>query len=466
MEETFHIRFWGMDIQIHRLLDFESYIVNPEEPDSSLLSDHKIVYQPDPELEKRMPEHLPNGRLTPDEERRIIDDVKNKLMQSEIYTDILESEHLGKNTARQMLLKRIHRHLGLAQSLGDYFLYNRVDGLRLHHGLFLSNWPFRGSSVSLHAGYGLGDKRGKGEASILIHLNKSRTLFTENSLYQKLGFTEPLNLISTGNNSFTSLLYKGDYRDYYYARGFMIGAGFRPGKNMALKIQFQNQEESSARIHTKFSLFRRKSRFRPNPPISEGLFRGIRGLYLIRSNNLNLDLKAEMTNRRFFNSDFSYSLLHARFNKIWHLSSKHKLRLDLQGGTSRGSLPPQKWFDFGGRIFLNYYGHFRNVSYKAFTGDRAVSGVLTYTMKGSVFASLHLGDWVHAVKLTFWAGLGKSSMTAASRMLAGVDAAAEMTNGIYREWGMGIGDILNMFRLDFILSSQDAGFRIQFNFLQ
>ncbi len=59
----------------------------------------------------------------------------------------------------------------------------------------------------------------KAEAAILQIFGNQEKIFIEGNLYNATDFEEDRKLITTGKNTFTSLLYKGDYRDYYYKMG-------------------------------------------------------------------------------------------------------------------------------------------------------------------------------------------------------------------------------------------------------
>jgi len=325
------------------------------------------------------------------------------------------------------------------------------------------------SVFSINGGYGFKDQKWKAEASLLKYLDEKKKIFLEGNLYQATGFEENKKLITTGKNTFTSLLYKKDYRDYYYKTGGNFGIGFRATDNLALKISAISQNEKDAVNHTRFSIFKYKQKFRENPEIIEGRHNGIRAVLLLRSYNFNFDIAGEFSNSKYLHSDFSYSYLKSNLNKKYRPTYNSNLYVHLFCAISFGKLPPQKWFDCGGKTFLNYYGNLRAVNYKAFTGDRMVSAIFEYAINGSAFyeQGMKLGI-LKVLKLSLWTGFGWSALSDKNKRYAeGLNMPTETTNGIYNELGIGISDRLNIFRVDLIRNTISKNkLQVSFNFLR
>ena len=470
MEEEFDIGIWSMDVKMRRFITFDSYIVNPEEPDSSLLTDQKIVYARDPNLEDEVFKDQPHPqRLSKQQQEQIINHIKDRLASSDIFGELLDSETIAKEAAGMALKQRFGRHIAFVGALGDYIVYNRVEGLRLRYEFTAGHWPINNTAISIGGGYGFSDKRWKGEATVLFFLNKKRNIFFDGHLYSTMGYEESRRRISTGNNTFTSLLYKGDYRDYYYRTGGSFGAGLRITDQLALKLDYVVQQENRAETRTKFSIFRNSRPFRLNPDIVEGRFRSLHTSLVYRSHNFDVDMKYEVSNPKVFKSDFSYSYIKATLRYGWRITYHSDLFLHATGAVSWGSLPPQRWFDFGGRSFLNYHGNLRGVDYKAFIGDRMTQAVLEYSVKGGTLYDLGLRhEWIKTIKLTLWGGIGWSAFSDNSLKLSeGLDVPRNTTEHGYHEFGLAIGDVLNLFRVDFIRNKLRGNeFLIQMNILQ
>jgi hypothetical protein len=457
LEEEFEVKIWGMKAKIHRIINFDTYQVNPELPDSTLLvSNKKIVYDFDPELEKRLFKDVEfPSRLSKTEQEQIIKTIEDKFAAMDLYKDLLESEEMAREAMRMALGQRVSKYYQLAQRFGNYTLYNRVEGLRLKYGINISNIPLKYSIFSINAGYGFKDKRWKGDFAFLQHLDSERKIFVESNLYNSTSFEESRKIISTGSNTFTSLFYRGDYRDYYYKIGGNFGLGMKVNENLAFKLSYVSQTEESAINHVNFGILDLNQQFRTNPEIIEGELRGIRTAVLFRTYNFDVNLSGEYTDKQTLHSDFSYSFLKGNIRRSFRPTYHSHLHFNIFGGISSGFLTPQRWFDFGGKSFLNYFGNLRGVDYKTFTGDKMAYSTIEYILNGSTFYDLGLKKkWLKAIKLTFWTGVGWSSLSEKSKSLAAnLNAPLRTTNGTYHEFGLGIGDILNILRVDLVRNS-------------
>jgi len=72
------------------------------------------------------------------------------------------------------------------------------------------------------------------------------------------------------------------------------------------------------------------------------------------------------------------------------------------------------------------------------------------------------------LKLTFWGGIGWSSLSDKNKHYAEqINTPMETTDGIYSEIGIGFGDRLNIMRIDFILNSiSKSKLLVSFNILR
>lgn len=456
VEEEFEIHWMGVKLKIYRLIEFANYVVNAELPDSSQVIDQKVVYQIDPELEKKViPDSTYRNRLTKEEQEQIIKTIEDRFSSAKLLTDLIQSGEIAEQALKIGWEQRIGPYFHFAEQIGNYFSYNRVEGLRLRYGLNLSNFILKHSAISVNAGYGFKDQRWKGDAALLLFLNQQKNIFIESNIYNTIGYEEPSRLITTGKNTFTGLLYKGDYRDYYYKEGVNLGLGFLPSENLALKVSFISQRESSAANRTRFSLFKYSQPFRLNPEIVAGRFNGIQATMLYRIYNFDLDLLAEYTDTKNFQSDFSYAFIKGNLQKRYRPTEHSDLTFFTSAAISNGKLTPQRWFDFGGKTFLNYHGNLRGADYKAFTGDRMVNATIEYSIIGSEFYHRGLtAGFVKALKLHLWSGIGWSTLSEKSQNFASnINTPTATADGIYHEFGIGLGDRLNILRIDVVRNS-------------
>lgn len=453
VEEEFEIHWMGIKLKIYRLIEFANYVVNSELPDSSKVIDRKVFYQINPELEKKViPDSNYRNRLSKEEQEQIIKKIEDRFSSAKLFTDLIQSSEIAEQAVKIGWEQRVGPYFHFAEQIANYFCYNRVEGLRMQYGFNLSNLILKNSAISVNAGYGFKDKRWKGDAALLFFLNHQKNMFVESNIYSTIGYEEPSRLITTGKNTFTSLLYKGDYRDYYYTEGANLGIGFLPVENLALKVSVVSQQESNAGNHTRFSLFKYKQPFRFNPAIAEGRFNGIQTAMLYRIYNFDLDLLAECTDIKNIHSDFSYAFIKANLQKRYRLTDHSDLTIFTSAAAATGKLAPQRWFDFGGKTFLNYHGNLRGADYKAFTGDRMVNATIEYSIIGSEFYNWGLKAGVlKAMKLHLWSGIGWSVLSEKNKEFAlAIDTPTQTTDGIYHEYGIGIGDRFNILRVDFV----------------
>lgn len=471
VEEEFELHILGFKVKIQRIVNFEAYFINPEEPDTTLKFTKKVLYARDQKLEEEVFEPAPYpNRLTKKEQDLLIRHIEDKFSSSELFGELIESDNLAQEAFKIGVQQKVGRYVQLSERLGNIFNYNRVEGLKVTHGYSFSNLLFKNSVVSFLGGYGIKDKRLKGEVGFLKYLdNNQKRWFLETNIYHKMDFNEDPRLISSGKNTITSFIYKGDYRDYFYKIGGNVGLGFRATDNLALKLAYVSQTEESAISHSQFSIFKYGDRFRLNPEIAEGEFRGLQTSLLLRSYYFDGKITAEYTDRNYLASDFSFKRVQVDLGKQFRPTYHSKFFLNLSAGAADGYLPPQRWFDFGGRTFMNYHGNLRGVDYKEFTGDRMATAVGEYALNG-----LFLRDHgiklklLYALKFTLWGGLGWSDLSQKSLSMArGLNVPTQTTDDIYYEAGFGISDMLNIFRVDFITNNQnDKKVFVRYNFLQ
>jgi hypothetical protein len=149
------------------------------------------------------------------------------------------------------------------------------------------------------------------------------------------------------------------------------------------------------------------------------------------------------------------------------------LIVTISSGISSGDLPPQRWFDFGGKSMFNLNGNLRGVGYKAYTGDRMVKGVVELSLFKTLFADIteEMTDWQgikRSLKLTPWIGLGWSDLSGKNAALRdNYLIPSTVTDGIYREFGISLGDKMNFFRIDLITNNYSSkNLRFSFNFFR
>ena len=471
MEEEFRLKLWGMKIRVKRELTFDVYLINPGAGEKPVLADSgkQILYARDPEFEAKVfPKTGMKHRLSVAEQEAIIRSMEDKISSMDLYKELLSDDLIADVAANMTLGKVVGSQVKMMQNIGQFINYNRVEGLRLSYGLRGTQLLIPNSAVSVSAAYGAKDRRWKAEGAFILFPGKQKRMYLQTSLYRKLGYMESPKTVSTIKNSWSSLLFKEDYRDYFYKTGFRLGLGLKATDNMALKLDFVSQDEETATSNAQLSLIRYNLRFRPNPEILEGKTNSLEGGILYRSHDLDLDVSGQWADSELLGGDQTFKRLSASLRRTWRTSYHSHLHLHARGGTSAGSLPPQRCFDLGGKVFMDYHGHLRGVSYKRFTGDRSASAILEYSLNGSAFHDLGW-KWagVHVFRLSFWAGGGWSHLSENSlRIIENITAPAETAEGGYSEFGIGLSDRFNILRLDLIRSGFSGnGIQVSLNFM-
>ncbi|MFC1493141.1 hypothetical protein ACFL6O_04210, partial [candidate division KSB1 bacterium] len=300
---------------------------------------------------------------------------------------------------------------------------------------------------------------------------KKRKILLEGNIYDKLDHNESGTGIPTVMNTFTSLFVKLDYRDYYYTTGASISLGYEFTNNLNFRLTGISQKERSAGNHSDFAIINWYTPFRLNPEVLHGKFNGIRSSLMFSNYNTNFNIIAEYSDKNTLNSDFEYKSIRSDLRYVYEPNYTSKFILKLSGAVSSGTLPPQRWFDFGGKIFMQYYGNLRGVGLNAFTGDRMATGILEYSFcYGDVWDSVQKRPWweytLRMTRFTLWSGYGWSELSDKNRILAeGKNIPTITTDGTYREFGFSIGDRFSIFRFDFITNnSSNRSVLFSFNF--
>ncbi|MFC1726489.1 DUF5686 family protein [candidate division KSB1 bacterium] len=458
IDEELFAMIMGVKIKMYRKLEFYSYEINPVTDERDPNINKKIIYDIDPQLEKELFKGLDNPHaLTREEEAEILKSLEESAAKKDVYSNIFDMESLAKEVYKGELKEHNSKLFRIKEVIGDNFLYNRIEGLQISYGKSFVNTFFNNLTFSARAGYGFKDRRPKIESGFIYFFTPStKKFFAEASIYNTITFNENKQLFSNGKNTFSSLVYKTDYRDYYYVKGYNIGLGMKPDNNFAVKLSLINQIQESAYNHTRFSIFRNSSPFRTNPEIKEGQLKAVRLLTQFKNNHLNLGIKVEYTAKNILNSDFEYMYIKASSDYSFNTHPLGEIYLSFNAGTSNGSLPPQLWFDFGGKSLFNYSGMLRGTKFKEYTGDRMLNGTIEYSLYGgnifryssnrSIFSKIK-----RMTKLYFWAGFGWSKLSQKNiSYAAGINTPIRTTDGMYSEFGFGISDRFNILRLDFI----------------
>ncbi|MBN2012836.1 hypothetical protein JW960_26135 [candidate division KSB1 bacterium] len=452
----------GIRAGMERITEFDLYDINTVAPDT--LVNQAVTFQPDSFFQQQLvmlnPDSLERIR------KRLLTDIENDAESDDLFRSLIRSEVMRTYATNTKLAYGFDRYVAPLKRIADVVQYNRVDGLRLSYGYQATNLFIPRSMLGLQAGYGFGDRKWKYRATLLHYPDTRQRWMIEGNAYRTLSFADNYPWMSTGRNTLSSFLFKQDFRNYFYASGATLGISYRMTDHTALKLTAILERETSADNHADFSLLHRKDEFRSNPASAEGMFRGMQAMFSYQTFATEFKLELLHSPREFFNSDFNFTKIQAQFRQRFSAVGPGQLNGFLSAGASRGLLPTQHLFYFGGKSFLHYYGQFRGVEPFAFTGDRMASAVLDYTIPGSSLADAGLKlPVITKLQFTTWYGAGWSDLS--GKHVPYPDNFSTAATDGYHEVGCAIGDRLNFLRLDVVHNNiSGTGVSVNFNVLR
>ncbi len=340
-----------------------------------------------------------------------------------------------------------------AGSLLDHvdFRFDRVEG-------FFFGWKQTIDAVpdfltlSGSAGFGFSDERMKYSYGATLHPLGHRVLGAGGEVYRRLvnipdeGFYGPL------FNSFTALILKNDYRDYYLANGWRAFLSTEPFSWFQASVGFSRERQYTLANQTDQSLFTHTTYYRQNPPIIDGDMRSIQLDLRIGEEPVTLDLvprkaldlSVEHSSPRIAHSAFDFTRYHGVFS--WYVTPFSSsllfpptLRFRLSGGVAARSLPPQRSFVLDSRS-SSYapFGVLRGSDIKEFGGDRFVMLNLEQNFRSLPFLALNLPFlYRNGIELIVDASIAQTW-----------NQTTSTSGGWYTEAGVGVSRILDLLRAD------------------
>jgi hypothetical protein len=268
--------------------------------------------------------------------------------------------------------------------------YNRVQGLFL--GLGVPKWiGGKYNYMTLHgfAGYGFKEEKWR------YQLGLDRWLFDQRDYRFEIGgkiydLTDSRDewLVSTMENSLSSLLLKNDYHDFYRKTGYEVHLSQNYTIYLKGTVSYRNDEYESLINNANWSLLNKDKKFKENPLIADGNMRSLYGeLYLDTRDNKNLPrngwygLLAMETSNNNLKSDFSFNQYSMELRRYQPFGYRERLDIRIKIGSAEGELPIQKAFQIGGLSTL------RAFRFKEFFGDRMLLANLEYNLNPKVFST-------------------------------------------------------------------------------
>lgn len=347
----------------------------------------------------------------------------------------------------------------------DIYTFNKVTGsdigLNLEYGAFEDKYRIYGK-----IGYGFSDKVSKYEIGGSINLLKDASLNLKMSYYKKLNtlfFSQTsLNIFY---NTITSLLSKEDNYDYYYASGFDFSASKRIIPQLSIGVKYIHEKNEPAFVNTDFSFFNKDNKFLVNPPVFN-YFKSILNSFLVIDPNSFYAIDWGDGNVSWFRNSnfpvfkFNYSLSSKSLNsgfdfRKYQLEIAGENRFNVFANISyklgailmSGNIPFQDLGYFNVSGFSNFQTmNFYAMRYREYLGDE----IYYFNFENNFGKSLwYKIPGLKNFDLIGFFNAGKCSINNRNLRLSDAFSNFKSTEGWYLEAGFGLGNILNVFRLNF-----------------
>jgi hypothetical protein len=258
-------------------------------------------------------------------------------------------------------------------------------------------------------------------------------------------------------NSFTSLLQKNDYRDYYRVEGWRAYLTLSPLRTLSGSITFLDELHSSLPVATEYSLLYRSRAYRPNLPIAEGKMRSVvvslrcgEPPVLMNMVTRNaLEVSVERSTPDIAGSSFDFT----RYEAIATLTLPTFARsilfrpgftVRLAGGFSGGTLPLQRAFTLEtASSGIGALGVMHAMEVKEFGGTEYIACSIEHNFRSLPFLALGLPFlYERSIELLLHGGIART-WNRSSLPLA-------ETEGWYAEAGFGVNRLFDLLRADLI----------------
>lgn len=241
--------------------------------------------------------------------------------------------------------------------------YQRVDGLFLYWSPgVLASRQF-GTSLKGKIGYGFRSEEWSASGSLVQPLDPGGHLQLVLSGYSGTAYTDQTG-VGDNENDLAAILFKEDFRDYYWREGFTGQLVLNAGRYLRLAAGYRVDDYSSLENKAAWSFA--GGEFRPNPPVQEGNMRSVIGQARIGGPYTHLRLEYETSGEDIAGGDFEFEQLTSQIRHRIPLGPDKRLDMRVKYGTAlSGSLPNQRRYLAGG------LGTVRGYDYQSLlTGDQ------------------------------------------------------------------------------------------------
>jgi len=347
----------------------------------------------------------------------------------------------------------------------DFVRHNRIQSFYLGFGYTFETSKY--FSLKTKYGYSIADKKISYEISPKINLDSNALSFFDFSYYDQLKRIDNPYIVTDRSNSIFSFMFKNDYGDYYYAKGYEIGVGMESGQLRFIRrnnfqrpnktrLFYRNEKQTTAKINAAYSLFGKNKTYRDNPAINDGNMKSIGAQIFYKFSPLRklyddgFGLTIEYSSPKYLKSDFLFSRIEffarTKINTFYFWT----LNLAASAGIITGKPPIQKIFSLeSSQNNIAQAGTFRTLLIKEFYGDRYFAFNFEHNFGEVIPGVLRIpniaefGLELISVSNVGWTKFNDKNL---NQIFQSVDKTKDK---LFWEVGFGINRILIFFRVDF-----------------
>ncbi len=350
--------------------------------------------------------------------------------------------------------------------LGMYH-FNSVEGNAIDFGLFFNDLFDKRLNSDLKFSYGFSDKKFKTDLSAQYLFGDYRTYSLSANYFNKLNILfgssdEYSDLVST----FSSIVLKDDFREYYYSKGFKINLEGEVFPVLSLNAGFINHTDRNADKNTDFALFYKNEKFDENPVIYETKINALTGGFKIDFRDYIEDgffrrrislgnsyvifrVNIAYSNKSFLKSDLDFTKYELSASGMINTFKSTSLDFKIYGMYTNGKLPFQILYGSPGNIDGLYQSYsFRALNINEVFGDRILNIFLENNFRDEIFRWLKIPFLKDSeILLSNFLNIGISEISDRSKSI--LVHPVKTFNHPFYEAGFGIGHVLIPLKIEF-----------------
>jgi len=349
----------------------------------------------------------------------------------------------------------------------SWYRFNRVEGSTLDFSFYLDDALDQRLNSFLDFSYGFSDEKFKTDFYGEYLFGDYRTYGITLNAYDKLSI-----LFGDSDNysdltaTIIALIFKEDFRDYYYSNGFDITIEGEVAPVLGLSLGYTNHTDHSAITNTDFSIFSKNKTYRVNPPVFEGKINAVtagfsldfrdyieNGYFRRRTSQgrsyVLFSGDVIYSNGDFISSSLDYTTYKFRSRGFINTFRSASLNFRLYAMYNDGTVPYQDLYSLPGNIdYISKSYTFRTLKVNEILGENVVTLNLEHHFRDELFRMLNipgLKNW--EVTLDLFLNMALSNVEDKTKALLPT-AVKEFPHPFY-EIGFGLGQGIIPFQLDF-----------------